>query len=103
MEVDKSDYFVFTLSAPNLLIGYGVMNNKFLLIETDVNEDVNCENKVVMKFLDYLLYRYFMDIIFETNKEATEIYINRFDIESGEDDCLYLTKQEYELLKGHFL
>lgn len=99
---DSNKAIIFTLTDKNILIGYGIINSKVIVFHSDVDRVVDKDKKIVVKLIDYMLYKHAIGVIFKANPIADEVYIFRTDKDTYTEDCLYITREEHELLRRHY-
>lgn len=103
--LDKYTNLIFTFTPENTVIGVGDLNNKVIIAYTDldsVDESQELKTKYVMKLFDVALYKQILFMLFEMNTEAEIVFVNRYDKTDNEEDCVFISRDEYNLIKKEY-
>lgn len=96
------DRIYFCINNNKTFTGFGTLNNKVLYICSDVDGLKPKNSVMLMKIIDYTLYKKYIEVMFRVNQLATVVYITRTDQDSLADDTLYITREEHDVLKQEF-
>jgi len=92
----------FKFNENDSVIAYGIYKGIYILSDTDINQTP--AQTLSFKILDIYHYKAVVDLMFNNNKEATNVYIWRLEEDNKsavmEDSiCLVMSKKEWEVIK----